>query len=534
MRLINHFSITAKIYLIFSISLILALGAGAVAVFFMLSPETAVEMLFTPRNVTIIVILDGIIIILGAVLSFLVAKSISAPVRQLTNSMSKLAFGDQNRNSTTRISEEMTTRKDEVGGLCNAFIGISDYMIGAVEAANRISTGDLSVEVKPFSDVDELGVAFKSMTEYLSTSVRSIAENAGIVNESSVQLAKAAAEAGQVTSQIATTVQQVASGTAEQTASVNKTVFSVEQMTRAIEGIAAGAQEQANAASKAANITAQLNNAIGQVAGNAHTVVQQATVAAEAARTGSQKVNETLKGMQEIKQRVDTSAQKVQLMGTHSDQIGEIVVKIEEIASQTNLLALNAAIEAARAGEAGKGFAVVADEVRKLAERASIATKEIETLISSIQKVVAESVSAMDQGVKEVEKGVLIASEAGSTLEDILKATVEVNVQAEEAAAAAEQMAASANELVTSVDSVSAVVEENTASTEEMTAGSSEVSQAIENIASVSEQNSAAVEEVSASAIEMSNHVAAVSDSATALAGLANQLQDVVSRFKLS
>ncbi len=305
-------------------------------------------------------------------------------------------------------------------------------------------------------------------------------------------------------------------------------------MTRAIDGVAKGAQEQAAAANTASTITGQLSSAIEQVAGNAQAVVQQSTAAADAAKQGTAKVQDTLKGMQNIKQRVGLSAEKVQEMGSRSDQIGEIVTTIEDIASQTNLLALNAAIEAARAGEAGKGFAVVADEVRKLAERSSTSTREIGDLIKSIQKTVAEAVAAMDEGAKEVERGVLIANEAGASLNDILKASEAVNQQAEQAAAAAEQMSASANELVAAVDSVSAVVEENTAATEEMAAGSSEVTQAIENIASVSEENSAAVEHVSASAEEMSAQVEEVTASAEELANLAQNLKEIVYQFKLS
>jgi methyl-accepting chemotaxis protein len=238
--------------------------------------------------------------------------------------------------------------------------------------------------------------------------------------------------------------------------------------------------------------------------------------------------------MNAIKAKVDLSALKVQEMGKRSDQIGEIVTTIEDIASQTNLLALNAAIEAARAGEAGKGFAVVADEVRKLAERASAATREIGDLIKGIQRTVAEAVSAMDEGAKEVEGGVLKAGKAGEALDAILQASEAVNYQAEQAAAASEQMSASANELVTAVDSVSAVVEENTASTEQMAAGSTEVTQAIENIASISEENSAAVEEVSASTEEMSAQVQEVTASAAELARLAQVLKDVVAQFKLT
>ncbi len=535
MKFIHHLSITVKIFVVAALALFALILVSIFGIVGIIGPSKINLGQLLHNKIAVAIMIIDLIGIAGCCwFAASIAGSIAKPVQQMTRSMEKLAFGDQNRNSTTRITGAITDRKDEVGALGRAFIGISDYMIGAVDAANKISNGDLSHEIKPFSDKDELGIAFKEMVTYLGDSVRVIAEKATEVNGSSIQLAESAQEAGQVTSQIASTIQQVAMGTSEQSTSVNKTVFTVEQMTRAINGIAEGAQEQANAANKAANSTSELSRVIDQVAENAQSMVNQANLASEAARQGSDKVQKTLDGMHEIKQSVDYTAQKIEVLGTQSDQIGDIVDTIEEIASQTNLLALNAAIEAARAGDAGKGFAVVADEVRKLAERVSTATKEIETLIKSMQRGVADSVVAMKDGVREVEKGVSIANEAGHTLEDIAKATREVNLQAEKVAAAAIQMTSSANDLVSAVDSVSAVVEENTASTEQMSAGSMEVTQAMDNIAAISEENSAAVEEVSASAQEMSSHVARVSESASSLADLSKTLHEVVLRFKLN
>jgi len=402
------------------------------------------------------------------------------------------------------------------------------------EAARAIASGDLTVEIQEKSPKDELGLAFKQMVEDLRWQVGQVAENANSLSVASAQLAEASNQAGQATNQISITVQQVAKGTAQQSESVTATAASTEQLGRAIDGVAKGAQEQSHAVEKASTVTSQITSALQQVAGNADKVMQGSAGATETARKGAKIVEDTIRGMQSIKEKVGLSSNKVEEMGKRSDQIGAIVETIEDIASQTNLLALNAAIEAARAGEHGKGFAVVADEVRKLAERASAATKEIGGLIKGIQATVTEAVAAMGEGAQEVEVGVGRANQAGAALAEILDASEGVYAQAEQAAQAARQMNEAANELVNSVDAVSAVVEENTASTEEMAASSAEVTQAIENIASVSEENGAAIEQVSASTEEMTAQVEEVSAAAQSLAEMAHALQQVVKQFKLS
>ncbi len=492
--------------------------------------SAATRQMFVMIGVSIVVVLLGLL-----ALWFVVRRTVVFPITRLRQGALLLAEGDANLNGMNSLDiTQIGSRNDEMGEIGQAFIDLIGYFRQMSETASSISRGDLTGQAQTRSANDLLGHAFTDMSQNLRESVSRVRENALTLKSASEDLAQSASQAGRATNQIAATIQQVARGLSQESESLSHTNSSVEQMGRVIDGVARGAQEQAAAVGKASTVASQITGSVGQVAGNAQAVSQEAANAAGAARKGSQTVEETIAGMQQIKAKVGVSAQKVQEMGQRSDQIGAIVETIEDIASQTNLLALNAAIEAARAGEHGKGFAVVADEVRKLAERAGGATKEIGGLIKGIQKTVNEAVSAMEDGAREVELGVARANQAGAALTDILRAAEAVRQQAEQAASATQVMGRAADELVSSVDSVSAVVEENTASTEEMAASSGEVIRAIENIASVSEENSAAVEQVSAGAEEMSAQVEEVTAAAQSLSEMARELEDIVQFFKLS
>lgn len=486
-------------------------------------------------NTTLWVMIIGgfVSIVLGIGAAILIERNITKPIKVFIGSLNRLKTGDLSRELSAEVKQRNNSRKDELGAIGRALGGTQGYLAYMADQMSLIASGDLTVKVNSYGEKDELGHSVIKMTSDLHQIIQLLEKNAAELNTSSLMLANAASESSEATNQIARTIQQVASGITQQTESVNRTALSVEQMSRAIDGVAQGAQEQASATNRASEITNQLSTVINQVAGNAAAVVRESEQAATAAGEGSKTVTDTLDGMVRIQEKVGQSAAKVQEMGKRSSEIGTITSMIEDIASQTNLLALNAAIEAARAGEAGKGFAVVADEVRKLAERSSTSAREINELVKGIQETVDEAVLAMDEGAREVEIGLGTAEKAGLALTAIDQVSKRLKNEADAAATAAEEMAASANELVAAVDSVSAVVEQNTASTEEMAASSGEVTTSIENIASVSEENSAAVEEVSASTEEMAAQMSEVNQSATALATLAKDLNDVVGRFKL-
>jgi len=515
-----------------------AVGAameGIVAVNISLADElnTKVDETFvSSRNWLIAVSLLGLA--MAAVLALVISQSITLPLNIVVTISKAMAMGDLMRDMSDVEKDKVRIRKDEIGAIGQAFDRLINYVQEMGMAATAIANNDLTISITPKSEKDELGNAFSRMITGLRDAVGQVAESASAVSSAASQLASASEQSGDAARQIATTIQQVAMGITQQTTGVTKTSASVEQMNRAIDGVARGAQEQATAISKASQVTSRISTAIEQVANNAQSVTRDSAEAAAHSRNGAVTVQETIAGMEAIRSKVGLSATKVEEMGTRSEEIGAIVETIEDIASQTNLLALNAAIEAARAGEQGKGFAVVADEVRKLAERSSLATKEIAALIKGIQKTVNEAVGAMKASASEVEAGVERANSAGVVLEKILVAAESVYKQAEEAGNAASKVSVAAAELVESVDAVSAVIEENTAATEEMAANSSELTQSIENIASVSEENSASVEEVSASTEEVSAQVEEVSASATSLMDMAKQLSQVVARFKLA
>jgi len=250
---------------------------------------------------------------------------------------------------------------------------------------------------------------------------------------------------------------------------------SAEQISSSTVEMAAGASEQSSQTYEVVSSIEEMTHTITDSTKNAGVASEKAREAGEKARNGGKVVEETINGINRIAEVVSASALTIEELGKSSDQIGEIIKVINEIADQTNLLALNAAIEAARAGEHGRGFAVVADEVRKLAERTTGATNEITSMIQRIQEDTSGAVVAIDKGKKEVEKGKELAGDAGEALKEIISNTDEVSQLIAHLATASEEQNATSQQISSNVEMISKVTQQSTESTEQ-------ISRAAENL----------------------------------------------------
>jgi len=291
----------------------------------------------------------------------------------------------------------------------------------SVEMANHIAENNLAVDDLTVDSQDEIGEATLALNK-MKNNLREIIES------------------------IARTAEHVASASEEISSSASLQ--------------AQGAETQKDQAAQVATAMQEMSSTVLQVSENSNKAAGASHKAAETARRGGNIVEETLNKMRTIAESVGATAKKIEELGKSSDQIGRIIGVIDDIADQTNLLALNAAIEAARAGEQGRGFAVVADEVRKLAERTTTATKEIAQMIKSIQSETRVAVTAMEGGTKQVEEGVTSTAQAGEALKEIIHMSEQVGEMITHIATAATEQSSASEEINTNMDQISKLVKE--------------------------------------------------------------------------
>ncbi len=264
--------------------------------------------------------------------------------------------------------------------------------------------------------------------------------------------------------------------------SIEVTASSSAEISSSIEQMAAGAQEQSAQATEVASAVEEMAKTIMETTKNTGTLADAAKDSRRIAGEGGEVIGHTIEGMDRIAQVVRMSSEKIQRLGKSSSEIGEIIQVIDDIADQTNLLALNAAIEAARAGEQGRGFAVVADEVRRLAERTTKATKEIAEMIQRIQSETGEAVSAIDAGNAEVERGKKLADKAAEALREIVQGSDKVADLVSQVAAASEQQSSAAEQISRNIEGISSVSSESASGTQQIANAANDLNHLTENL----------------------------------------------------
>ncbi len=473
-------------------------------------------------NFMTIVVILSVFIAMGV--GIFISRVISKPLTDLTLTAGKLALGE------TDIIVTSTTN-DEIGKLQKSFSEMIEKIKLQAEAAVKIAKGDLSVNIAAKSDKDILTHAMNKVIE----SLRKLSAETDILIKSAVagELDRRS-NAGQFegaykeiiegfnqtldavikpvqdcmkvleimsTGDFSSRVKEDYEGQHKLLKeSVNKLGDSMvnilrdvsdaiqavasasNQISSSTEELAAGAEEQSAQSNEIAAAVNEMTATITQTTKHASNAADNSKTSLELASVGNNAALETVEGMKEISQVVNRTGKTIKELGKSSDQIGEIVQVIDDIADQTNLLALNAAIEAARAGEQGRGFAVVADEVRQLAERTTKATKEIAEMIKKIQKDTNEAVVSMEYGVKEVERGKELAVKAGNALEKIIVSVQHVNDVISQVAAASEEQSATAEQISRNIESINNVTRESAAGTQQIARAAEELNKLTDNL----------------------------------------------------
>jgi len=357
----------------------------------------------------------GILMVAG----FFITRNISVPLQKISDAAQRIASGD------LAVDVTYETRGDEVGALAQAFTRMIQSLREMARAAEQIAAGDLTVEVKPKSEKDVLGIAFATMRAGLRRVTQEIKDSVGVFASSA--------------NEIMATTRQVAAGAAETATAVSETTATVEEVKQ----------------------TAQLSSQ------KARYVSETAQKSAQVSQAGKKSVDETVEAMTRIREQMESIAESIVRLSEQGQAIGEIIAAVGDLADQSNLLAVNAAIEAAKAGEQGKGFAVVAQEVKSLAEQSKQATAQVRTILSDVQKATSAAVMATEQGSKAVEAGVKQSAQAGESVQKLAESIAEATQAATQIAASSQQQIAGMDQVALAMENIKQASAQNVASTKQ-------------------------------------------------------------------
>jgi methyl-accepting chemotaxis protein len=355
-------------------------------------------------NLTILICTIAAVVALSLA-GFLITRNIARPLQEITAVAERISAGELD----TFVNVDMQ-RRDEVGVLGLAFDRMARSLRQMADAARKIANGDLQTQIKPQSDKDVLGTAFAMMIDNLRRLTSQITEGVGVLGSSA--------------NQISTSTTQLASSAAQTATAVSEATTTVEEVRQ----------------------TAQLSSQ------KSKSVSDNAAKMSQISQSGTKSTEETVAGIHRVRQQMTAIADSMVRLSEQSQTIGQIVATVEDLAAQSDILAVNASIEAAKAGEHGKGFGVVAQEVRSLAEQSKQATNQVRNILQDIQKATSAAVMATEQGSKAVDAGVKQAGEAGQSIQTLTHSVAE-------SAQAATQIAASSQQQLVGVDQVASAME---------------------------------------------------------------------------
>ena len=435
------------------------------------------------RNYLLIILL--IVAVVAALIAYLSANRIFKPLDKFKDLFADLAMGDLTVSypmEEVNCSEIMDCGKTdcpdfgEKGVTC--WFDVGSY---APEFDNEIhcpkildGVYDSCEECKVYkrvnkNEIDTLGAWFNKLSSNLGETISEVAEIASDLSSSSEELSASSEEISASAEQVGTAIQEVASGAEEQTAQIEETKGNVENLTDEID--------------KVENMSDDMDD--------------KAEVVMNNIQDGNESISDSIEQVKEVKEQSNAVSEKINNLGQLSQEIGDIVELINGISAQTNLLALNAAIEAARAGEAGRGFSVVADEIRELAEESSQATEQIAGLIDDIQDGVVDTVEQMNKAENAVEDGVEAIQVTESSFTEINQAAESLRNLIEKISTAANQMSSNSQKVENAVDEIASVSQEASSNAEEVAASSEEQTASTEEIVNASENLSGMAERLS-------------------------------------